>query len=89
VLVQVKNTGNSRTNLIARVYSEKFVVEGDSGEITLNKGSTHLFKFKIVPFREYVGELPISVDLYAKHEYDETYMKKVDSVTDYIYHIKK
>lgn len=88
VLVQVKNTGDFRTNFVARVHSEKFIVQGDSGEIALDKGSTYLFKFKIVPIKEYVGDLPVTVDLYVKHGEDETYVKKVDAVTDYIYLIK-
>lgn len=86
VLVQVKNTGNSRTNFTVRVYSEKFIIAGAIKEITLNKGSTRLLKLKIVPFEEYVGELPITAELYAKHEKS---MKKVDSVSDFVYRIEK
>ena len=88
VLVQVKNTGDSRTNFIARVYSEKFIIYGDAKEMTLNKGSTRILELKIVPFKEHVGELPVTVDLYARNEENETW-KKVDSVSDYVYLIKK
>jgi len=86
VLVQVKNTGNSRINFTVRVYSEKFIIAGTVEEITLNKGSTRLLKLKIIPFKEHVGELPITAELYAKHEKS---MKKVDSVSDFVYRVEK
>ena len=94
-LVQVKNTGDSRTTFTGRVYSDEYrvFVEAisveDMHELTLDKGSSRILKFKIVPLKEYVGELPITVDLYVKYEEDVTYGKKVDSVSDCIYLIKK
>jgi len=91
-LVKVKNTGDSSANFIIRVHSEKFIIFVEDKpawrDITLDKGSTRILKFKMVPIREYVGELPITVDLYAKHKENETY-RKVDSSTDYVYLIKR
>lgn len=84
VLVQVKNTADSRTNFTIRVNSSKFIifVDDEWRSVALDKGSTCTFKFIIVPFKEHKEELPITVDLYATHE-------KVDSVSDYIRSIKK
>lgn len=89
-LVQVKNTGESRTTFAVHAYSENFIIfiEG-LHELTLDRGSSRMLKFKMVPNREHVGEIPIMVDLYAKYGEDEMYEKKVDSVTDYVYLIKK
>lgn len=89
-LVRVENTGDYRTNFTINVYSDRYIifVEDPYREITLDKGSTRVLKFKIVPIRGYAGELPITVDLYAKYEGSETY-RKVDSVSDCIYLIKK
>lgn len=93
-LVHVKNTGNSRTTFTCVVNSDEYTVfleaisVEDTQELTLGKGSSRILKFKIVPLKEYVGELPITVDLYAKYEENETY-RKVDSSTDYVYIIKK
>ena len=94
-LVQVKNTGDSRTTFTGRVYSDEYTVfveaisAEDMHELILDKGSSRILKFKIVPLKEYVGELPITVDLYIKYEEDGTYGKKVDSVSDSVYLIKK
>jgi len=90
VLVQVKNTGDSRLNFTVVVHSDKYTLFIDEPyrEITLDKDSVRILKFKIIPIKEYVGELPITVDLYAKHEENETY-RKVDSSTDYVYLIKR
>jgi len=85
ILVRVKNIGDSRTSFIARIHSEKFIIEGDSGEINLDKDSSYTFRFKIVPFREYAGKLPITADLYVKNEAET----KVDSVTSYVNLIEK
>jgi hypothetical protein len=87
-LVQVTNTGDSRTNFTARVYSDKFIIAGGIKEITLDKGAVRLLKFKIVPIREDAGKLPITVELYAKHE-ENGMIRKVDSVSDYVYRIEK
>ncbi len=89
ILVQVRNTGDSRMNFTARVFSEKYIFFGDTAEITLNKGSTRMLIFKIIPLNEYVEELPIIAELYAKHEEIDSSMKKVDSVLDYVYRIDK
>lgn len=89
VLVQVKNTGDSRTNFTAVVYSDQYTLHVNEmfRSATLDKGSIRMFKFKIVPVKEYVGELPITVDIYARSE-NETFMK-VDSLSEYVYHIKR
>lgn len=88
-LVRIENTGKFRTDFFVKVYPEGYVlfIEEPAREITLNKDSTCILKFKIVPITEYVGELPITVDFYAKSESGA--MKKIDSVTDYVYLIKK
>lgn len=92
VLVPVKNTGNSRTNFTVRVQPGEYTIFVDEKwwgkKITLNKGSTHIFKFKIVPIREYAGELPVTVDLYVRDEEKERYIK-ADSFSDYVYLIEK
>ena len=89
-LVQVKNTGDSHADFTVIVHSDKFIifVDEECRSVTLDKGSIRTLKFKIVPFRKYTGELPITVDLYAKDEENETY-RKVDSSTDYVRLIKK
>lgn len=86
-LIKIKNTGDSRTNFIVKSHSEKFVIFMEGlHEVTLDKGSSRILKFKIVPNKEYVGELSIRVDLYA--EYEEC-IKKIDSSTDYVYLIER
>jgi len=88
-LVKVKNTGDSNADFIVKVYSEKFIIfveEGSGRTINLDKGSSRVLKFKIVPIKEYTGKLPIIVDLYAKHGGAN---RKVDSFIDYIYLIKR
>jgi len=92
-LVKVKNTADSNVNFLVRVYSpEKFIIFAEDKpawrEVNLDKGSSRVLKFKIVPIREFIGELPVMVDLYAKHEENETY-RKVDFSIDYVYLIKK
>jgi len=89
-LVQVKNTRDSGGEFFVKVYSEgdAIFIEERLRKITLNKDSVKILKFKIVPFKEYVGELPIMVDLYASYEENET-SRKVDSSIDYVYLIKK
>jgi len=89
-LVQVKNRGDSRRDFYINVYSEIYTIsmEEEERSVTLNKGSTHIFKFKIVPIREYAGELPITVDLYAKYEENGTW-RRVDSCSDHVYLIKR
>ena len=87
-VVKVKNTGNLDNNFIIHVYSEKFIVfiEENFREIALNSGSTCFLKFKIVPLREHIGEIPISADLYARDKNGE--LKKIYSISDHIYLIK-
>lgn len=87
VLVQIKNTDDSRTNFTANLHSDKYIIFEETQEVILDKSSTYILKFEIVPIKEYVGELPITVDLYAKHE-DGTH-RKVDSVSDYVYLTKR
>ncbi|RLF95031.1 hypothetical protein DRN50_04415 [Thermococci archaeon] len=91
VLVQVKNTGDSRTNFYVNVYSsDQYVVYVDGGgwcSIVLNRDSTGMLKFKIIPLREYAGDLSITADLYARFE-DGT-CGKVDSCSDYVVEIIK
>lgn len=88
-LVRVKNTRDSRTTFTVNVHSEKFMifVEECVKKTELNKDSTRTLEFKIVPFREHAGELPITADLYARADKNET-LVKVDSVSDYVYLIK-
>ena len=90
VLVQVKNTGDSRTNFYVNVYSsDPYVIYVDKGgwcSIVLNRDSTRMLKFKIIPLRKYAGDLSITVDLYARFE-DGT-CGKVDSYSDYVGIIK-
>lgn len=89
-LVQVTNTGDSRTNFSVRVFFDWFnlyVKAEQSNEVTLNKDATQILKFKIVPLTEYAGEIPISASLYVKSEENEEI--EVDSVSDYIYLIER
>lgn len=89
-LVQVTNTGDSRTNFSVRMFYDWFnmYVEAEqSNEVTLNKDSTHLFKYKIIPLKEYAGEIPISASLYVKS--DENEEIEVDSASDCIYLIER
>ena len=90
-LVKVENTGDSNEDFTVRVYSEKFIIFVEDKplwrKVNLDKGSSRIFKFNIVPIRDYVGVLPITVDLYVKYE-DGTY-RKVDSSIDYVHLIKK
>jgi 4-amino-4-deoxy-L-arabinose transferase-like glycosyltransferase len=91
-LVQVRNTGDSRTNFTVNVYSDRytiFVQEDSSNRITLDKDSIRILKFKIIPLCEYVGELPITVDLFVNYDENERYIKRVDSFSDYVYLIEK
>lgn len=83
VLVQVKNTGNSTTNFTIKLYSDEFAVyvDEESQSINLNKGSNHLFKFKLVPFRKEIGKFPITADLYAKQS-DDFVFKKIYTVSE-------
>lgn len=89
-LVQVKNTGESRTDFYVTLRSEEFMLfEEEAREITLDKGSMRTLKFKMVPLKEYVGELPVMVNLYVTSR-NETFMrKKVDSVSDYIHLVER
>ncbi len=89
-LVQVTNTGESRTTFSVRVFFDwlnLYVEEERCNEVTLNKDSTQILKFKIIPLTEYAGEVPISVSLYAIS--DENEEIEVDSVSDYIYLIER
>lgn len=90
LLVEVKNTGNSTINFVVRIHSDDYAafIDDEWRNVTLNKGSTNIFKFKVVPYQEYNGELPITVDLYARYEDNGAY-KQVDSSTAYIYRIEK
>ena len=87
--VQVKNTGDSRTTFIIFVHSDGYTIFVDDGwrSVTLDKGSSCILKFKIVPIEEHVGEHPITVDLFAKSK--NGVVKKVDSVSDYVYFIER
>ena len=89
-LVQVKNTGDSRTNFTIRVHSSKFIifVHDEWRSVTLDKDLIHTFEFKIVPFKEHTEDLPITVDLYAKCKESGKYAK-VDSFTDYVRFIER
>lgn len=90
VLASVENTGDSRTTFTVWGYSDEYTIfveplsVKDMHELTLDKGSRSIVKFKIVPFKEYVGELPITIDLYVKYKENESH-RKVDSSTDYVY----
>lgn len=84
-VVKVKNTRDSPTNFTVRVYSDYFTifVDKEPFNVILDKGSTRIFKFKIVHIREYSGEIAITADLFAKISEDE-YYRKVDSFTKYV-----
>lgn len=85
-LVQVKNTGDSRANFTVRVHSDEYTIFVYEwwAKATIDKGSTHLFKFKIVPIKKCAEKLPITVDLYVKDEKNERQVQ-VDSFSDYLY----
>lgn len=87
-LVKVRNTGGYRRNFTVRVHSDKYTVfvEDNWREVTLDKASTTTLRFKIVPIREYAGELPITVDLL---KFEEDRIEIEDSFTSYVYLIEK
>lgn len=90
-LVEVRNTGNTRLNYSINVHSDEFILFVDDGfrRETLDIGSSSVFKFKIVPFQEYRGKLPITVDLYAEYVENKKWKEhKVDTVSDFVYHIE-
>lgn len=88
--IQMKNTGDFRSNFTVNLYSDVYTIFLDEWQrkVTLDKGSIITINIKIVPFKGYSGKLPITADLYAKDEENGTY-KKVGSSTDYIYLIEK
>ncbi|MCZ7355379.1 MAG: glycosyltransferase family 39 protein [Candidatus Methanoperedens sp.] len=88
--IQVKNTGDFRTNFTVNLYSDVYTIFLNEWQrkVTLDKGSIITLKIKIVPFKGYAGKLTITADLYANDEENGTY-KKVDSSTDYIYLIER
>ena len=80
----MENTGDSRRSFYVDVYSNQYAifVEEPHRELTIDKGSTCILKFKIIPCVEYVGEIQLTVDLYTKYEENELY---IDSFSDYVY----
>lgn len=97
--VKVRNTGDSRTDFIILVHSDIYTifVEDEWHEVTLDKETIGRIESKIVPIRGHTGEIPITVDLYVKYDENETFqsdditpdnVKKVDSVSDYVYLIE-
>ena len=88
-LVKIENTGKSSRDFFVHIYSEGYelFIEYPSRDISLDESSTSTAQFTISPVTAYVGELPITVDLYATAESGA--MKKVDSVTDYVYFIER
>ena len=71
-------------SLLADPYA--LFVDGGKRDITLDKDSSRILKFKIIPIKEHVGAVPIMVTLHIKHD-NETY-RKVDSSTNYVYLIE-
>ena len=82
-IVKVKNEGDSYNNFTISMHSNEFIIFIENGfrEIALNKGSTCILKFKIVPLKEHIGKIPIIIDVYVKKKEK---MYKVDSFTDYV-----
>ncbi|RLG38635.1 MAG: hypothetical protein DRN91_02105 [Candidatus Alkanophagales archaeon] len=97
VLVRVKNEGNA-TNFVMQPCFDKFTIFVDQKQFaspifipkewrfSLSKGESRVFKLRVLPFREHVGKMPLTVELYAESE-DGVY-RKVDSCTDYVYLIR-
>jgi len=87
-IVKVKNEGDSYNNFTISVHSNEFIIFIENGfrEIALNKGSTCILKFKIVPLKEHIRKIPIIIDVYVKKKEK---MYKVDSFTDYVHLIKR
>jgi len=90
--VKIENTGDSRRNFTVRFVPyvrNKFIlfVEDGVSEISLEKGSTHLFTFNIVPYNKYNMELPITVELYSRNEENGTKYMKLDSASTYVHRI--
>lgn len=90
VLFKFKNTGYSRANFPIFVDYDRYTifVEPDWCNVTLDKGSTVLIKFKIVPIEKHNGRLPITVNLYVRAEGRVMSVRKIGAVSDYIYHIE-
>lgn len=87
VLVQVRNTCGSRADFKVRVDTDPYTifVEHSQRSITLDKSSTTTLKFKMVPLKEYTGELPVTADLYVKYEENGTCRTyKIDSISDHV-----
>ncbi|MCK4829644.1 hypothetical protein KA005_78700, partial [bacterium] len=88
VLVEVTNTGDSRTNYVAVVHSDEYTMFSEELSVDLDSGSSRILKFKIVPLKEYIEKLPVTASLYVAYEENGTY-EKVSSSTDYVDIIKK
>ncbi|MCW3135964.1 MAG: glycosyltransferase family 39 protein [Canidatus Methanoxibalbensis ujae] len=89
-LLEIRNTGDSRANFPIFVDHNRYIifVEPDWCNVTLDKGSSAVIKFKIVPMCRYDGKLPVTVNLYFRSDENPMSVKKVDAVTVYIYRIK-
>ncbi len=87
VLVQVKNTIGLRTNYSVEVYpkdTSTIYVDNWLQTATLDANSIHMLKFKIVPLRENIGEVPIIVDVYAKSNGVDR-SQKVYTFSEFVY----
>jgi hypothetical protein len=84
-LVRVENTGCSRGIFNINVYAGGNVlfIDDHYREITLDKDSTALLEFKMVPYNIHAGKIPVTVDLSVKYE-NFKFGRKVDSSTDYV-----
>lgn len=87
-LVQIRNTGASRTSFKVQVYSDRYIIfiEPECEFVTLNSGESRVFEFRIVPLTEYKEKVLITVDLYGYYEMNGASQKlKIDTFSDGVY----
>lgn len=82
ILVNVKNTGDYRRVFTVKLHSDEnlIFIEKSYREITLEKGSTRLLKFKITPIKGFARKVSLLSDLYV-----ENGIQPIDSVGDTVF----
>ena len=84
--IKLKNTEDSRMNFRVWIHSDEYTIFVDKGiyNVTLDRGSSSILEFKIVPIKEHIGGLPIMVDLSVKPNDGDMY-KKISTVSKYVF----
>lgn len=92
ISVQILNNGDYSADFEVRVHSERYIifVEGGHELVTLDRGESRGFKFRIVPLKESKEDIIITVDLYMWCKVGELNKKvKVDTISDCVRLIEK